>query len=196
MSGHGGPRHSIEPNPRHHSAGDPAVDRHVIEQELRDQSDAAERARRLRDYHMRSGRCLYVQSADALSLAVPRSSIAVTALPTKGNETWYYDGMTPVVSQRPLEDTDRAGGDSHSHTSRCTHSAACAIASAESPRQPSSITSSRTAATRSSSGIERTGNHSAPPVMVVRRPVKMVGSVIGAQLSIRHEAPISTLGDE
>lgn len=129
MSGHGGPRHALPPNPRHHDAGDedPSRDRGVEDQEMRDQNDPLERARRLRAYHMRSGRCLYDQSVPVERLAAASSSTAASVPSTFVNEMRFV-----LISDVPMTDdevrrlyvaTTHGGDESASASLPSTHSA-------------------------------------------------------------------------
>lgn len=189
MSGHGGPRHALDPNPKHHNAGEDAGDRHVREQELRDQNDPAERARRLRDYHMRSGRCLYAQSDPAPSLAAPSSSrILDSAVDTISNMIAIAQSVSDletVLEVLPLiVGTTTAGEPRGVLSSPNIRSVEVAPALTASSVPASSTTSCPTVVTNGSSGTARTGSPCVHHVMRAKRQLKTEA------LEINHAAPI------
>ena len=195
MSSHGGPRHALEPNPKHHDAGEPAVDRRVIEQELRDQQDPAVRAQRMRDYLFRTGgQSLYDRSGDVRSQVARHSSIAVTAMDIKASESFA------IVNETLLEDRQQTagmavdGGEPLLASLRITLSAARVSCSAESLRRLSSTISSHTGATNSCSGIAATGSPSAEPVTPARQLEKTAASATRGGDQSSHMSGLTWLG--
>jgi hypothetical protein len=194
MSSHGGPRHALDPHPKQHSAGEEFVGSvDVDEQEMRDQSDMQERARRLRDYHARAGKCLYDQSESAHTPDVALSPMAFDVNATK----MYDNAITPIDCGNPIVFVDQPlagytiiGGEppvplifGRTH---CVH---CARALGAWQSRPSSTTSFLIVETCSCFGIGATGSQPANPATIARPLARTAGSAT-ASASVSHPCPM------